>query len=95
MDRRLGPTLLIGAPERLAVDGDDVRAEFGERRRPGDEAVLELPGIEDREDIAELVVRGRALREPPETAQKSQLLLAVLGDPPRHEHYGSFCRAQS
>ena len=80
VDRRLGPALLIGAPQRLAVDGDDVGAELGERADPGDEAALELLGIERREQVAQLVVRRRAVLERPEAAQKLKLLLAELGD---------------
>ena len=71
---------LIGPPEHLAVDGDEVRAKPGERTHPGDEAALELLRIEHGEDIAELVMRGRADLEGPEPAQQSQLLLAELGD---------------
>jgi hypothetical protein len=80
VDGRPGPALLIGAPERLAVDGNDVRAEPGERRHPGDEAVLKLLRVEDGEDVAELVVRGRAVAARPEAAQEVQFLLTETGD---------------
>jgi hypothetical protein len=43
---------------------------------PGDEATLELLGIERREDVAELVVRRCAVLEWPEAAQELELLLA-------------------
>ena len=63
MDRGFGAALLIRAPERLAVDGDDVVAELGERGDPGDEAALEGFCIEGREQIAELIVRRRTMLE--------------------------------
>ena len=46
-------TLLIGAPERLAIDGDDVGTELRERGDPGDEAVLESFRIERGEQVTE------------------------------------------
>ncbi len=56
VDGRFGAAFLIGAPQRLAVDGDDVRAAPGERCRPGDEAVLKLFGIKGCEDVTALIV---------------------------------------
>ena len=39
------------------ADGDDAGIEPGQARDPGDEARLELFGVEDRENVAELIVR--------------------------------------
>src|SRR5882757_5246963 len=78
--RRLPPTVLIGTPQRLAVDGDDAGIEPGQARDPGDEARLELFGVEDRENVAELIVRRGLVLEWPEATQQRQLLLAVSGD---------------
>ena len=47
---------------------------------PGDEAALELLGIERGEDIAEVIVRRRTIAERPEAAQKRELLVAEAGD---------------
>lgn len=79
-DERLGPTLLARAPNRLPIDRNDVPAEPGERRHPGDEAVLKLLRIESREDMVELVMRGRAVLEMPEAVQEAKLLLTERGD---------------
>ncbi len=80
VDRRLRAGLLVGAPERLAVDRDDILGEAHQGGRPGDEAALELLRVQHREDVAELVVRGRSGREGAETTQKIQLVIAVSGD---------------
>jgi hypothetical protein len=73
VDGSLGAALLIGTPERFAIDGDDVGTEFGEGGNPGDEAVLELFSIEGSEQIPELVMGGRAIRKGAEPAQKRKL----------------------
>ena len=80
MDRSLGAAFLIRAPERLAIDGDDIGAEFRERGDPGDEAILEGFGIERCKQIAQLVMGRRAVLEGPEPAQEVELPLAELGD---------------
>ncbi len=64
----------------LAVDGDDIGGNAGQRIDPGDETSLEGFGIERRQDVAEVVVRGSAAGERPEAAQKLALLLAEAGD---------------
>ncbi len=76
VDRRLGALLLVRAARRLAVDGDDVGGRLGQRRHPGNEAALERLRVERGEDIAELVMRGRAVLEGPEAAQEVDLRLA-------------------
>ena len=103
MDRRLPATLLIGSAQRLAVDGDDASIQTCQARDPGDEARLELLGVEDGEDVAELVVRWGLILEWPEATQQRQLLLAVLGDldptlasrddPQQHEQQNQIGRA--
>src|SRR5277367_81819 len=47
---------------------------------PGCETMLEFLGVEDRKDIAELVVRGRPVAKRPEPAQQSELFLAEPRD---------------
>ena len=69
----------VAPPQGLAVDGDDVRAEPGERGRPGDKTMLKLLDVKHCENVSELVVRRGTLGEGAETAQESQLLLTVLG----------------
>jgi hypothetical protein len=68
-------TTPMGALQRLAVDGDEVGRAPGQRRHPADEAALELLGIEHGEEVAQVIMRGRAVRERPEVAQQGQLLL--------------------
>jgi hypothetical protein len=58
----------------------NVGAELAERADPGDEAALELFGIERGEQVAQLVVRRRAVLEGAKAAQRLKLLLAELGD---------------
>jgi hypothetical protein len=65
--------------ERLAFDGDDIGAKLVERRDPGDETSLERFCFEGREQMAELVVRWRALSEDCEPPQDLQLPLAECG----------------
>ena len=80
MDRRFGVLLPAGAAQRLAVDGDDLRGRAGQRRHPGHEAALELLGVEGGEDVAEVIVRRRAVAKRPEPAQQLDLLLAEPRD---------------
>jgi hypothetical protein len=56
VDRCLRPTLLIGAPQRLAIDGDHIGTQPSQLADPGDEAALELGCVEGRKDVAELIV---------------------------------------
>ena len=53
---------------------------FGQRRHPGDEAALERLGVERGENVAEMIMRRRAVRERPEPAQQLELLLAEPRD---------------
>ncbi len=80
MDRCLGAALQVGAPQRLAVDRNDIVLDAGRGTCPVNEAGLELLGIEGCKQVAELIVARRALRERSEAAQQIGLLLAELGD---------------
>src|SRR5580700_10111083 len=68
--------LVGGAAQRLAVDGDHIRRHPNQLGDPGDEATLEFPGVERRENVAEVVVRRRSIAERQKPAQKRDLLLA-------------------
>ena len=61
VDRRAGALLLIGPAQCFAIDGDHIRGGAGQRRNPAHEATLELVGIERGKNIAELIMRGRAV----------------------------------
>ena len=76
----LAALLLAGSARGLAIDGDHPRRHPGQRGDPGDEAALELLGVQRGEDIAEVIVRRRAIPERPEAAQKLKLLDAEAGD---------------
>ena len=80
VDRRLAVLLLAGPPNRLAVDGDHPLGSSGQRRDPGNKAALELLGIQDGENVAEMIVRRRAFVERTEAAQQAKLLAAEQGD---------------
>jgi hypothetical protein len=84
MDRRLGAFLLVGAAQRLAVNGDHIGRRAGQRRHPGNEAPLKRLGIERRKNIAEVIVGGRPVTKRSEPAQQIDLLLAE----PRDIHEG-------
>jgi hypothetical protein len=76
VDRLLGTFLLVGAAQRLAIDRDSLGRRPRYRRDPRHEAPLEHCGIEYRENIAEVIVRRRAMGEGPEAAQQIDLLFA-------------------
>jgi hypothetical protein len=80
VDRRLGAGLVVRPAHGLAVDGDHALRRAGQRRDPGDETALELFGVEHGEDVAQVVVRGRAVLERAEAAQEFELLLAEQRD---------------
>src|SRR5215470_1660076 len=80
MDRRFRTLLLERSSGSLAINGDDVSRRAGQRPNPSHEAALELGGVEDRKDIAEVIVRGCAVAKRPKPAQKLYLLLAKPGD---------------
>ena len=71
---------MAGPARGLAIDGDHPLRHPGQRGDPGDEAALELLGVERGQDIAEVIVRRRAILERAEAAQKLELLVAEEGD---------------
>ena len=73
MDGLFGPLLLVGAPHRLAVDGDHLGRRLRQRRRPRHKTALERHRIEPGEDDAQLVVRGRAVLEASKTLKELEL----------------------
>src|SRR5918994_5721538 len=60
MDGGFPALFLIRAAHRLAVGRDHPGRSAGQRRHPGDEAVLKLLRIERGEDVAELIMRRSA-----------------------------------
>ena len=73
MDGLFGPLLLVGAPHRLAVDGDHLGRRLRQRRRPRHKTALERHRVKPGEDDAQLVVRGRAVGEGSKAPQERQL----------------------
>src|SRR3954451_20491370 len=92
MDGGLPALFLIRPAHRLAVDRDHSCRNAGQGRHPGDETLLEFLGVERGEDVAELIVRRRAIRKPPEPAQKVELPRPDAGDV--HEALSSRQQAQ-
>ena len=80
VDGRVAALLAAGPPRGLAIDGDAPLRHAGLRGDPGNEAALELLGVEHREDVAEMVVCRRATLERTEAPQKLELLSAEQGD---------------
>jgi hypothetical protein len=80
VDRRVAAVLSTGPPQGLAVDGKHPLRRSGQCRDPGDEASLELLGVEHRQDVAEMVVRWCAVLERTEATQKLAFLAAEQGD---------------
>src|SRR5208337_3188093 len=80
VDRGLGALLLVGPTRGLSVDGDHPLWCPSQRRNPGNEAALEVLGVKRREDIAEVIVRRRAIAKWPEPAQEIELLGTETGD---------------
>ena len=72
--------LAAGTARGLAVNRHDTGGHPGHRGGPGHETLLELHRVQGGEDIAEMVVRLRTVREGPETAEEVELLLAEPGD---------------
>src|SRR6202040_1688838 len=52
----------------------------GESGHPGNEAALEVLGVEGGEDIAKVIMRRRSIGKPPEATQQRELLGAEAGD---------------
>ncbi len=73
----LGP---IRAPRCLAIDRDHLGGGVGQRRHPGHEAKLEGAGVERGKDIAEMIMRGRAVHIGPKPPQQLDLPLAKSRD---------------
>jgi hypothetical protein len=80
MDRRLAALLLIRPARGLAVDGDHAGRHPGDCGDPGDEAVLELLGIEGGKDVAEVIMRWCPITIGPKPAKKIELLVAEASD---------------
>src|SRR5258707_15477078 len=80
VDRLFRALALIGAPRSLAVDRHGLGRRVGQGRDPGHEASLERAGVEGGKDIAEMVMRGRAVYIGPEPPQQFNLPLAKPGD---------------
>src|SRR5450432_362288 len=90
VDRRLAFVFETGPARRLAVDRDDALRYSGDRCDPGCEAALELSGVQHGQDVAEMIVRRRAVTERTEAAEQVQLLHAkdgYLGDGLRPGQY--------
>ncbi len=69
VDRGLGALLLVGPTRGLSIDGNHPLRCPGQRRDPGNEAALELLGVERCKDIAEVIMRRRPIAKWPEPAQ--------------------------
>src|SRR5579863_7582488 len=80
MDRRLRFRLAPRPANSLAVDGDDVHRRFRQPRNPIDEAALKSLGVERGENVAQSVVRRRAVGEGQKSAQQVQFLLSEPRD---------------
>ena len=72
--------LLIRAPRRLAIDRDDLGRRVRQRRDQGHEAKLKGAGVERGKDIAEMIMRRRAIHIGPKPPQQINLPLAKSGD---------------
>src|SRR5258708_3388757 len=91
MDRGFSAFLVGGAAQRLTVDGDHIRRHADQLGNPGDEATLEFRSVEGRENVAEVVVRGRPVPERQEPAKKLDLLLAEPRDIDEGFRSGKHC----
>src|SRR3546814_18631288 len=80
MDRCLAACLVVRTTRCLAVDCNDLGTGPGERGDPLHKALLELFGIERREDVTKVIVRGRACSKGTKSLQKIQLFLSKAGD---------------
>ena len=70
----------LGPAHRLAVEGDHAGRNAGQRDDPGDEATLDLVGVQHRQDVAQVTVVRRAILERTEAAKKRQLFNPEQGD---------------
>ena len=80
MGSGLSLRLRAGTALGLAINGDRLDRRADQRRDPGDEATLERLRVETGEDVAEMVMRRRAVFEQLEPAKKYQFRLAKLRD---------------
>src|SRR3546814_4041264 len=72
--------LVVRTTRCLAVDCNDLGTGPCERGDPLHKALLELFGIERREDVTKVIVRGRACSKGTKSLQKIQLFLSKAGD---------------
>ena len=80
VDRRFGAFLLVGTARGLAIDGDHLRCDAGQRRHPGHEAELEFLRIEGGKNIAEMIVGRCSMAKWPKPPQKIKFLLTEPGN---------------
>ena len=80
VDRLFRALGLIRAPRRLAIDRDHLGGCVRQRRHPGHEAKLEGAGVKRGKDMAEMIVRGRAVYVGPKSPQQFDLPLAKSRD---------------
>ena len=80
MNGGLAALLARGSARGFAINGDNTCGNARHRADPGDEAALELIGVERREDIAEVIMRRRAILERAEPAEQLKLLGAEKCD---------------
>src|SRR3546814_4863932 len=80
MDRFRAACLVVRTTRCLAVDCNDLGTGPVERGDPLHKALLELFGIERREDVTKVIVRGRACSNGTKALQKIQLFLSKAGD---------------
>ena len=80
MDRLLRSLLLIGAAQRLAVDGNRLNRGLGQNRRPGDEATLQSRRVEGGENVAQMIMGRSPIPEGAEPTQQRQFPFAEPRD---------------
>src|SRR3954447_25698449 len=80
VDGRLVALLVVGSAQRLAINGDHLGCDAGDRCHPGDETALERLSVQSGQDVAKMIVSWRAVGEWPEAAQQVALFLTKPGD---------------
>jgi len=91
VDRLFRAVFSTGAAQCLAIDGDDLGRRLGQccglRKlcsqsllRPIDETALKGRRVERGENIAQMILRGRAVAIAEKSAQEVELLFAKAGD---------------
>ena len=76
----IGPFALLRPAQGLAINRNHLGRRTRQGSNPGCKAALEVLGIEAGEDIAQMVMRGRAVQKRPEPSQKAELLGPKAGD---------------